>query len=175
MITFEMGERVAARAARRFRRFGWSPADAHQQAWVAMLEALRRHKPKGDRPLEPWLWTVVVNAFRDQHRRGRIHTVPEDIDPTADVPDRAEDPAAALATQRWVIRWVARVETLLDGRRREVVRAVIVEEERPAQVAERTGMPVRDVYNAVSLVRERKLKRDPVLRSLMEEVTRGAA
>ena len=173
-IADEMAKRAAKHFQQRARRIGVDAADLHQVAWVAMLEKESRidgDYRAGSGALEAFLWTIVRNAvsdhLRSRARRGGGQEVGFEVMP--DAMDTVTPEAEASARQ-WAVRFVTVIDPLLHE---EIVRAVIVDEEKPRHVAAALGVEAQHVHTRVRRFRENMAK-DPRAQALVEQLRAGA-
>lgn len=116
--------------------------DLFQEIFIKVHRAAARFAP--DRPLHPWLFTIVANTVRTYLRRRRvrtlIHSEPPPIDPIDPQPD-SERTAVARETVSWLEAEIAHLPLV----KREIVLLACVEKMPLKQVADVLGMPVNTV------------------------------
>ncbi|MCE5973839.1 sigma-70 family RNA polymerase sigma factor [Sinirhodobacter sp. WL0062] len=114
------------------------PPDQHEDIVQEVLMAIhaKRHTWREDQPIRPWLFAItrykVADAFR---RRGVAAT------PIEDVAERLADEGAGAAIEEMeAAQEIEHLLSVLDARSAEIVRALKLREEAPAQVAKGMGM-----------------------------------
>jgi RNA polymerase sigma-70 factor, ECF subfamily len=114
--------------------------EAVQQAFIQAWRAAGQFDP--ERPLGPWLYTIVRNAAMDAWRRERRHDTRSLDDVAArDLPSFAP-PALDDAYDVWRVR---RALDALPPGEREVVRLAHLEQLTHPEIAARMGVPVGTV------------------------------
>lgn len=115
------------------------PPDQHEDIVQEILLAIHLKRQTWDpaAPLRPWLYAIARYKVIDAHRRRGIHPhVPiEDYSALLPAPEQA-DPLAARDDRREVERLLGQ----LDPRAAEVVRALALRQEAPAEVGARLAM-----------------------------------
>jgi len=125
-------------------RCGVSPIDRDdlfQEIFIKVHRAAATYQP--ERPLHPWLFTIVANTVRSYYRKRRVHEIvfneqlPE---PVARTPD-SERATEAKETVAWLEREIPNLPAL----QREVLLLVCVEGLPLQKVASALGIPVNTV------------------------------
>jgi RNA polymerase sigma-70 factor (ECF subfamily) len=100
---------------------------------------------------KPWFFQIVVNVFRDGHRRDRVQSGSSEA---ADLPDpSATSPASALSA-RETSELVAACVSALPPRQREVIVLVVYEGMTGAEASEVLGISDGNVRTTLHLARE---------------------
>jgi RNA polymerase sigma-70 factor (ECF subfamily) len=123
--------------------------DAVQDVWVAVYRGLGGFEGRSN--LETWLFGIAVNVQRNLHRteRRRGGSVPlpsELISPVADPGLERE------AQEAWDL--VQGFLATLDGERRTLFVASLLEGMTPAETAAATGLEVTTIYHRVRSLRQ---------------------
>ncbi len=125
-------------------RCGVSPLDRDdlfQEIFIKVHRAAASYQP--ERPLHPWLFTIVANTVRTYHRKRRVHELvfnerlPE---PVAAAPDSLRATEA-----KETVDWLEREIPTLPAMQREVLLLVCVEGMRLALVADALDIPLNTV------------------------------
>jgi RNA polymerase sigma-70 factor (ECF subfamily) len=116
--------------------------DLFQDIFIRVHRAA--HSYQAERPLHPWLFTIVANVVRTHLRRQRVRQLvtaaPVEVEPVDEGPD-GERAAAARQTLEWLESEIA----TLPLARREVLILAAIERRPLKEVAEILGMPVNTV------------------------------
>lgn len=139
-------------AALRFAaRLVHDPADAEDLMHDALVRAAGAWRGlRDDARFMPWLFTIIVNCFRDRLRR-RI--APETAEPN-ELAARDAGPLAAVVSDELGAR-VARLVSSLPPRQREILVLVAFEGMSPAQAAEVLGISPENARTTLHLARQR--------------------
>jgi RNA polymerase sigma-70 factor (ECF subfamily) len=126
-------------------RCGVSPADRDdlfQEIFVKIHASAGQYR--SERPLHPWLFTIVANTVRTYHRKNKVREMvfadPPEREPRATVAD-GERQAMARQTAVWLEREIRR----LPLAQREVLILTCVENLPQKEVAGILGLPVNTV------------------------------
>jgi RNA polymerase sigma-70 factor, ECF subfamily len=146
--------------------------DIAQEAVIRFLGMLPQFQP--ERPMQPWLLTVVRNLARDRWRRGRVRRA-ESLDaPELDLAQRLADPAADPeldARQHELQRVVWSALSALPHDLREILVLRDYHDLSYAEAAEVLEIPIGTVmsrlHRARKQVRERLLASHPELFSTL--------
>lgn len=151
--------------------FGWArrlglgadeAADATQETFISVvssLERFRRSKP-GD-SLRAWLWTILSNKVRDQHRRrGGKLPLASDLAAGADLaalipaelPDESSDAGAKSEREALIGRALAQVQSEFTERSWQAFWLVVVDGRSTADAAAELNMKPDAVRKAKSRV-----------------------
>jgi RNA polymerase sigma-70 factor, ECF subfamily len=135
------------------RRFGLSDADSAdlvQDVFVILLRRLPTFQYNPESSFRAWLWTVIVNVWKDRlKKRSPKQLSPED-EPT--LPETAE-PVAEAEYQRYVIsRTLQILHSDFEPKVWQAFWAVTLEERSPQEVSARLGISINSVYLARSRV-----------------------
>jgi RNA polymerase sigma-70 factor (ECF subfamily) len=116
---------------------------------------IRVHRSAGtyqeDRPLHPWLFTIVANAVRTHLRKRRLRELIDTEPPEPDDQVPAHDPPAGnpdgerMAAARETMAWLEKEISALPLARREVLILVCIENLPQKEVAEILGIPLSTV------------------------------
>ncbi|MCP4898419.1 MAG: RNA polymerase sigma factor [bacterium] len=116
--------------------------DLFQEIFIKVHRAAASFQP--DRPLHPWLFTIVANTVRTYLRRRRvralIHSDAPSVEPVDPQPD-GERTAVARETVTWLEDEIAQLPLV----KREVVLLACVEKMPLKSVGEALGLPVNTV------------------------------
>jgi RNA polymerase sigma factor (sigma-70 family) len=116
--------------------------DLFQEIFAAIHRAASTYQP--ERPLKPWVLTIVANTVRSHHRKARRRT--SALSPTAFPPDGSPAPDShQLAEARETAGWIERSIAALPVAQREVVTLCCIEQLPQDDVAAALGMPVNTV------------------------------
>ena len=97
-----------------------------------------------NRPLAPWLFTIVANTVRNHFRGGPDPAAPMAQDDPPDPPDPNPGPDR-VAEARQSVAWLERALPALPPAQREVLLLVTVTGLRQQDVAEALGLPLNTV------------------------------
>ncbi|MFT5690658.1 MAG: RNA polymerase sigma-70 factor (ECF subfamily), partial [Planctomycetota bacterium] len=115
--------------------------DLVQETWLAAL----RHPPKTDRPLKPWLRTVLGNLARERSRRAGNRSAREEAASKAEAL-----PSAATLTERTESQRLLMEALLeLDAETRQLILLRFTEEHSAAEIARQQGVPVTTVKSRI--------------------------
>lgn len=119
--------------------------DLFQDIFLKIYRAAARYE--ADRPVHPWIFTIVCNTVRNHLRKKRVRqlvfgepTVDQDVDPADETPDGERE---SMARQR--VLHLERELRVLPRAQREVVLLACVEKMKLGQVAEALDLPVNTV------------------------------
>ena len=115
--------------------------DLFQDIFAAIHRAAATYRP--ERPVKPWLFTIVANIVRSHYRKARVREVallPTDL-PYADAAPDSHQLAEARETAAWMEKAIA----ALPFSQREVVLLCCVEQLPQDDVAATLGVPVNTV------------------------------
>lgn len=116
--------------------------DVFQEIFTSIHRAAATYRP--ERPLKPWVLTIVANAVRSHHRKARRPT--HVLSPAEFPPDGSPTPDShQLAEARETAAWIERAIAMLPISQREVVTLCCVEQLAQDNVAAALGMPVNTV------------------------------
>lgn len=172
---------IAAAVARRYvRAYGGDFDDYAQEAALAIEQARRTFDPAYGRPWPAYAWRAAIRAvfgyaskarapvsgsYHKAADLGATHAVSLD-----DAPDLASNttPERLYCEDEWRRAVATRIEVVLEkAPERALAVPVLMNGERAQDVADANDCPRWRVYHAARRLR-RRLKRDRVLRSLME-------
>ena len=111
--------------------------DLFQEIFIRIHRAAPRYQP--DRPLHPWLFTIVANAVRNHVRQKKVRELVFGDPPVNDPPDDAadgEEQARAMQTRAWL---EARIRELPHTQREALLLTCI------------QGLPQRQVASILNL------------------------
>ena len=121
------------------------------------------HRYQDDRPLHPWVFTIVANAVRNHARRQRVRrivfgiNIPSDEGdggPGPEAVDSAPDGERTVAARETAV-WIAAQIRTLPLKQRQVLLLATVEELPLKEVAEALGMPLNTVKTCLRRARIR--------------------
>jgi RNA polymerase sigma-70 factor, ECF subfamily len=150
--------------------FGLQPADRDdivQESLASVLQELAQFRHAGRTgSLRAWLRTIVVNRLREFWRRRDRHPQGTGDSAFAEMLQQLESPGSGLSRQwdaehdRHVAhRLLARLEPLFESTTREAFRRVVIEGQKPREVALALGLSINAVLIAKSRVL-RQLRRE---------------
>jgi RNA polymerase sigma-70 factor (ECF subfamily) len=126
----------------RFVRESESREDLFQEIFLRIHHAAWSYRP--DRPLHPWVFTIVANTVRSHHRRRSVRRLvfPEEHggDPSSETPDGYE-----VLEARETASWLDEALGRLPDAQREVLILVCVETLSQQEVSEILGVPINTV------------------------------
>jgi RNA polymerase sigma-70 factor (ECF subfamily) len=122
--------------------------DAVQEVWVAAYRRLADFEGRSD--LRTWLFSIAINVQRNLHRSERRHSAHVPL-PTALISPAADPALEREGREAWMLV-LGFLETL-DGTRRAVFVASLLEGMAPAEAAEATGLDVTTIYHRVRSLR----------------------
>jgi RNA polymerase sigma-70 factor (ECF subfamily) len=139
--------------------------DLFQEVFLRVHRAAHRYD--GDRPLHPWLFTIVGNAVRNHLRRRRVREI---VDSAAELPERP-DPAPDSERSAAARETVLRLETALHelpSLQRQVVLLASVEQLSMRAIGEALSLPVGTVKTHLRRARLRlaSILQDPADRGV---------
>ena len=118
--------------------------DLFQEVFIRVHRSA--HTFNSERPLHPWLFTIVANAVRTHFRRRRVRDlVTAETDPSGPDPVDAGPNGERVAVARETVAWLERAIATLPVARRQVMVLACVESRPLKEVAEVLGMPVNTV------------------------------
>jgi RNA polymerase sigma factor (sigma-70 family) len=130
--------------------------DLFQEIFVKIHASAGQYR--SDRPLHPWLFTIVANTARTYHRKNKVREMvfadPPAREPRAASPD-AERQAMASQTAAWLEREIAK----LPLAQREVLILTCIEKLPQKEVAEILGLPVNTVKTHLRRARQALVSR----------------
>lgn len=115
--------------------------DVFQEVFIKVHHAAATYEP--EKPLKPWLFTIVVNTVRSHWRKERVRQLvaseeaPEPVSTEARPDERVEATETAAALERALAK--------LSQAEREVVLLCATEQLEQKDVAEMLGMPLGTV------------------------------
>jgi RNA polymerase sigma-70 factor (ECF subfamily) len=115
--------------------------DLFQDVFAAIHRAAAIYRP--ERPVKPWLFTIVANIVRSHYRKARVREVallPTDLPYGGAAPDSHQ-----LAEARETAAWMEKAIAALPFSQREVVVLCCVEQLPQEDVAATLGVPVNTV------------------------------
>jgi RNA polymerase sigma-70 factor (ECF subfamily) len=115
--------------------------DLFQDIFAAVHRAAASYG--ADRPLRPWLFTIVANLVRSHYRKARVREVvllPTDLAFAATAPDTQQ-----LAEARETAAWLERAIAALPFAQREVIALCCVEQLPQDEAAALLDLPVNTV------------------------------
>jgi RNA polymerase sigma-70 factor (ECF subfamily) len=113
--------------------------DLFQEIFIRIHRAAPRYQP--DRPLHPWLFTIVANAVRNHRRQRRVRELVHGDPPAHDVADEAAD-GEELAQARQTRAWLEQQIRKLPRKEREVLILSCIEGLPQKQVASILRLPI---------------------------------
>ena len=116
--------------------------DVFQEIFASIHRAAATYQP--ERPLKPWVFTIVANTVRSHHRKTRRHSralSPAEFQPHGSSASDSHQLAEARETAAWIERAIA----ALPVAQREVVALCCIEQLPQDDVAAALGMPVNTV------------------------------
>jgi RNA polymerase sigma factor (sigma-70 family) len=116
--------------------------DVFQEIFASIHDAASRYQ--ADRPLRPWLFTIVANAARSYHRSARGREIVAVTSDPAPADDAAPD-GQQLVEARETAAWVEHAIAALPAAQREVVVLCCIEQLAQDDVATILAMPVNTV------------------------------
>lgn len=125
----------------------WVADDLFQEVFLKIHRSASQYRP--ERPLEPWLFTIVANTVRSHFRAAGSRSAHESPADDADAVGRtttAHTPAADHAAEAGeTARWLEHALQALPFAQREAVLLCAVEQLPQSDVAEILGVPVNTV------------------------------
>ena len=115
--------------------------DLFQEVFAAVHRAAASYS--AERPIQPWLFTIVANLVRSHYRKARVREVvllPTDLPYDGAAPDSHQ-----LAEARETAAWLEKAIAALPFAQREVVALCCVEQLPQEDVAELLELPVNTV------------------------------
>jgi len=115
--------------------------DLFQEVFTSIHSAAATYQ--ADRPVKPWVFTIVANAVRSHYRRARVRDIGVTVGarpPNDVVPDSYQ-----MAEARETAAWVEGAIAGLPASQREVVVLCCIEQLPHDEVASALGMPVNTV------------------------------
>ena len=150
----------------RFRLQGADREDLVQESLTAVLRHVGTFHHGGEGSFRAWLRAIVVNRVREFWRRRDRHPQARGDSHVADMLDQLESPESVLGRQwdaehdRYVVhRLLGRIQPLFEPATLEAFRRVVVEGQKPRDVALALGLTVNAVLIAKSRVL-RQLRRE---------------
>ena len=99
------------RWARRFGARGPDCEDLVQEVYAALLIALPAYRYDGSRSFRAWLYTIILNKWRDFHRREAA--VPAHVPLDGQIPDPVNDPIAEFDEAEYRTVLISRAAALV--------------------------------------------------------------
>lgn len=115
--------------------------DLFQEIFFKIHSAAASYLP--DRPLKPWVFTIVANTVRSHYRRLRVRQL-VGADETAEHPSAGPD-GHAMAEAHETAAWLDQAMATLPFSQREVVALSCIEKLEHKEVAAALGMPVATI------------------------------
>jgi RNA polymerase sigma-70 factor (ECF subfamily) len=115
--------------------------DLFQDVFAAIHRAAATYRP--ERPVKPWVFTIVANLVRSHYRKARVREVT--LLPTDPPYDDATPDSHQLAEARETAAWLEKAIAALPFSQREVVVLCCVEQLPQEDVAATLGVPVNTV------------------------------
>lgn len=137
--------------------------DLFQDVFLKIHRAAGRYRP--ERPLHPWVFTIVANTVRNYFRRRRVRQLVDGGAPAADVVDPTPD-GARRAEAREARRWLEEEIARLPNGQRQVLLLACVESLPLAEVAKALRVPLNTVKTRL---RRARLKLIEARRRLSEK------
>jgi RNA polymerase sigma-70 factor (ECF subfamily) len=116
--------------------------DLFQEIFIKVHRAAASYRP--ERPLHPWLFTIVANTVRSHLRKRRVRRLVHGSRPAEDPPDPSPDGGRAAAARQTVGRLEAEIARLPIVKR-QVVLLACVEKLPLKEVAAALGLKVNTV------------------------------
>jgi RNA polymerase sigma-70 factor (ECF subfamily) len=116
--------------------------DLFQEIFVKIHASAGQYR--SDRPLHPWLFTIVANSVRTYHRKNKVREMVFADPPVAD-PASPEADGERQAMARQTAAWLEREIRELPLAQREVLILTCVESLPQKEVAEILSLPVNTV------------------------------
>jgi len=116
--------------------------DLFQEIFVKIHASASQYR--SDRPLHPWLFTIVANSVRTYHRKTKVREMVF-ADPPASDPPAADADGERQAMARQTAAWLEGEIHKLPLAQREVLILTCVENLPQKEVAEILGLPVNTV------------------------------
>jgi RNA polymerase sigma factor (sigma-70 family) len=150
----------------RFQLQGADREDLVQESLTTVLQHVGSFRHGGQGSFRAWLRAIVVNRVREFWRRRGRHPQATGDSQIADMLQQLESPGSSLGRQwdaehdRYVAhRLLARIQPLFEPATLEAFRRVVVEGQKPREVAAELGLSVNAVLIAKSRVL-RQLRRE---------------
>ncbi len=125
--------------------------DLFQDIFIKIHAASTRYEP--DRPLHPWLFTIVANTVRTYRRKRRVRELIF-REPSAHEPEApGVDGERALAAKQ-AVSWLERAIPRLPSAQREVLILTCIERLNQKDVAAVLGIPVNTVKTQLRRARQ---------------------
>jgi RNA polymerase sigma factor (sigma-70 family) len=116
--------------------------DLFQDVFTHIHRAAATYQP--ERPVKPWVFTIVANIVRSYYRKARVREVVHLVPDLAQADDAVPD-GYQLAAARETAAWIEQALTALPFSQREVVVLCCIEQLPQDEVAATLGMPVSTV------------------------------
>lgn len=116
--------------------------DLFQEVFLKIHRAARSYRP--DRPLHPWVFTIVANTVRSHYRRRRVRQLVYAEPAGEQTPSSNADGQQVLEAEE-LAGFVDRALARLPRARREVLVLCCIEQLPQREVADILGMPVNTV------------------------------
>ena len=114
--------------------------DLFQEVFTSIHRAAATYQP--ERPLKPWVFTIVANIVRGHYRKSRVREAAAATDPEPS--DSAPD-SHQLVEARETAAWIEHAIATLPFSQREVVVLCCIEQLPQDDAAATLGMPVNTV------------------------------
>lgn len=111
--------------------------DLFQETFIRIHRAANQYRV--DRPLHPWLFTIVANAVRTYHRRRRVRELVASQPISQEPRDRSPD-GERVAEAKQTVAWLEEEIRRLSPVQREVLVLTCIE-----------GLPLKEVAEALDL------------------------
>lgn len=130
-------------------RFGVEPAsrdDLFQEVFLKVHRAAGSYR--ADRPLHPWIFTIVANTVRSHYRRQRVRALVFPDEPRPEPPCERPDSREELEARETATR-VARALRRLPPAQREALLLHCIEDLPQREVSRILGVPINTVKTHV--------------------------
>jgi RNA polymerase sigma-70 factor (ECF subfamily) len=116
--------------------------DLFQDIFIKIHQAARQYQ--ADRPLHPWLFTIVANTVRTYFRRRRIREIVFSKTPPPEPKDSAPN-GEQIAQLRQTARWLQKEIQTLPAMQRQVLVLACIESLAQKDIAEALCIPLNTV------------------------------
>jgi RNA polymerase sigma-70 factor (ECF subfamily) len=130
--------------------------DLFQEVFVKIHGSAGQYR--ADRPLHPWLFTIVANTVRTYHRKNKVRQMVF-ADPPANEPRATGADVERRAMAQQTAAWLEREMSRLPLAQREVLILTCIENLPQKEVAEILGFPVNTVKTHLRRARETLIRR----------------